>query len=89
MAHATLTPSDEGTHLDPTAHPGDLMNPTLTERRTPSTLVINMLTCVWPCFVEYPTLNKWGLILLVLALAQEPLWVMRRRRTAGRMSRIE
>ena len=88
---ATLTPSDEGTHLDPTAHPGDLMNPTLNmgERRTPSTLVINMLTCVWPLFVEYPTLNKWGLILLVLALAAVALWVMRRRRTAGAMSRIE
>lgn len=35
---ATLTPEDEGTHLDPTAHPNDLMNPTIPagQRRTAS-----------------------------------------------------
>lgn len=82
---ATLTPSDEGTHLDPTAHPGDLMNPTINmgERRTPSTLVINMLTCIWPLFFSYPALGTWGLIVLVVAIVAVALWAMRRRTTAG------
>ncbi len=50
---ATLTPADEGTHLDDTAHPGSLMNSTIGtgERRTPSPLEIAMLNCPW----EYAT----------------------------------
>jgi hypothetical protein len=66
---ATLTPEDQGTHLDPDTHPGDLMNPTLNqgERRTPSQLVIDMLRCIWPC-ADIPTLNEWGMIILALLL---------------------
>jgi hypothetical protein len=49
---STLTHDSLGTHLDPTAHPGDLMNPFYEPgdpRRTPSPLDIAMLRCIWPC----------------------------------------
>jgi hypothetical protein len=50
---ATLTPADEGTHLDPDTHPARLMNPSMNkgERRNASQLEIDMLTGPW----EYAT----------------------------------
>ncbi|MEW6251408.1 MAG: hypothetical protein AB1716_12230 [Planctomycetota bacterium] len=52
----TLTPPGGGTHLDPNAHPGDLMNPELPKgtRRTPSQTDIDiLLDDVW----KYPTIQ--------------------------------
>ncbi|MBP7747602.1 MAG: hypothetical protein KA383_15910 [Phycisphaerae bacterium] len=53
---ATLTPSSAGTHTDPGAHPGDLMNPAFPKgvRRVPSQLDIDILKDdVW----RYPTIQ--------------------------------
>jgi hypothetical protein len=85
---AQLTPAEQGTHLDPGTHPGDLMEPTLGkgERRTPSQLSINMLRCKFPCEPPIPSLTQWGLIVLILGVVAAAIWSFLWRRRAVKRS---
>lgn len=78
---ATLTPAADGTHTDPTAHPGDIMNPTFAPnaRVDGKTVAASLLLhSVWDHYKDIPTISEWGLILTGAAFVIGGPMILRR-----------